>query len=498
MAAVEICQPLVHVTPIPGYNHALRGVVNKIEVLLQVATGKVVIARPALELALVVDRSGSMQGPRIKNAKRAVKKVIKHLEPTDAIHLVTYDSTARTVFQNGDLTQKETLKERVRNLVASGGTSIMTGLIAGYNCISVQPTERTAVAAKMQRLMLFSDGEDSPDGLHDKAKEMLERRGITTTTFGIGDGVNTALMQGISTGGKGEYFFIADCKSIPATMSKAIHGLLGTIGTSATIQVQGKNGAIVSKVFGHDERELISGIQIGDLHEDSTKQILLQLELGSETASRASPGVKILEFTLAYTSTSSGALAEMTGSVDITFTEDKRLMQERNPQVTVALAIQNAATMDAEISQLLTRGNKAEAITMKEALLTSLRATAAIDKTGRIAKLITRADKVLAEMKASRKSTQVMAKKASFHAKCDADDDDFGFSSGSDSDSGAYSDEGDGASSSNDSDSGGSGSASPPPKSKGKVKICLGRSKMPPARSRTPDSGDSHDSDSGS
>ena len=91
-----VSAPNVNVSAIPSSNYGLRGVLNSTQVpsfcfvnkrvtfckvLLQIQTNAPETSqpRPLLELALVVDRSGSMEGERIKNAKRAVKKVIKHL-----------------------------------------------------------------------------------------------------------------------------------------------------------------------------------------------------------------------------------------------------------------------------------------------------------------------------------------------------------------------------------------------------------------------------------
>ncbi|KAH3705985.1 hypothetical protein Pelo_19467 [Pelomyxa schiedti] len=112
-------------------------------------------------------------------------------------------------------------------------------------------------------------------------------------------------------------FFIDSGKSIPRVVSKAIHGLMGLVGTSPVIYVRGDSGAVVSKVYGRDSRALVDGIQIGDLHEESTKQVLLDIELTSTTEASATPTAQILEFRLSYISSISGKRTEMTGFADI-------------------------------------------------------------------------------------------------------------------------------------------------------------------------------------
>src|SRR3990167_9315167 len=57
-------------------------------------------------------------------------------------------------------------------------------------------------------------------------------------TFGLGSDYNEEVMRGIALSSKGDYYFIEDAKNIPATMSKAIHGLLDTYARDVFLQVR--------------------------------------------------------------------------------------------------------------------------------------------------------------------------------------------------------------------------------------------------------------------
>jgi len=84
--------PVVSVEHALLHAAALRGVDNVSACLVQIRTGDAP-ARSTLaplRVAAVIDRSGSMQGSKIVNARRAVRKLIKHLSPRDTLHFVTY------------------------------------------------------------------------------------------------------------------------------------------------------------------------------------------------------------------------------------------------------------------------------------------------------------------------------------------------------------------------------------------------------------------------
>lgn len=69
-----------------------------------------------------------MEGMKLKNSKRAIKKIIKHLSPKDTLHFVVYDDKADIVFENGDLNNKESLKDQVRSMKTRGSTNIELGM----------------------------------------------------------------------------------------------------------------------------------------------------------------------------------------------------------------------------------------------------------------------------------------------------------------------------------------------------------------------------------
>jgi len=69
--------------------------------------------RMPLNFALVLDHSGSMKGPKLKNVKEAVKMVIDRLEPTDYVSVVIFDDTVHTVIESMPVIDKPGMKAAI-------------------------------------------------------------------------------------------------------------------------------------------------------------------------------------------------------------------------------------------------------------------------------------------------------------------------------------------------------------------------------------------------
>jgi len=139
-----------------------------------------------------------------------------------------------------------------------------------------------------KRIFLFSDGRVN-SGVQDKtiiqnkAAEFYAA-GVNTTSLGIGSDYDEVLMKNIAEYGHGDYFFINDKAAIERIIDSTISGLLWTVGTKAVVFIQGCNGAIVKKIFNH--ADLIHGAKLGDLKEDFTKQLVVEIEFGPKECQR--------------------------------------------------------------------------------------------------------------------------------------------------------------------------------------------------------------------
>jgi Ca-activated chloride channel family protein len=143
--------------------------------------------RPPLSLAIVIDRSGSMEGEPLANAKAAAAKLVEQLDEADAFTVVTYSSGDETVVPMTRATDsnKALARDAIARIWDDGNTCISCGIGRGANELGTTP-----IRGGLRRMVLISDGQANT-GLYDRdelAQLATETaaRGISISTVGVG------------------------------------------------------------------------------------------------------------------------------------------------------------------------------------------------------------------------------------------------------------------------------------------------------------------------
>ena len=156
-------------------------------------------------LALVVDRSGSMNGQPLQEALRCVTHIASHLTSQDALALVVYDDKVDTLLPLQPMRSTDAVAKAVAGVEAGGMTNLHGGWLAGAQQLE-GGTEKT-----VSRVILLSDGqanhgETDLSTIEARCREWLGR-GVSTTTMGLGRGFNEDLMIGMARAGGGQNFY---------------------------------------------------------------------------------------------------------------------------------------------------------------------------------------------------------------------------------------------------------------------------------------------------
>ncbi len=235
--------------------------------------------RLPLQVVLVLDRSGSMQGARMQNAQQAAVFFLDNLETGDSVAVVSYASNVRVDVPLQAITPatREHIRQIIYGISVGGGTCISCGLETAESLLAATKAE---VAS---RVVLLSDGQANSgitdtDALATMARRM-EQSGVTTSTIGVGLDYNEDLMAQVAISGNGNHYFVEDT----AMLATVLQSELGTMQDVVARRVVATFtlGDGVAFVRGYDRNFDVVGnkvtVSLGDLPARSERTALFEV-----------------------------------------------------------------------------------------------------------------------------------------------------------------------------------------------------------------------------
>jgi Ca-activated chloride channel homolog len=192
--------------------------------------------RTSLNLAVVLDRSGSMTGTKIEKAKQAAMQLVDRLAPEDFFSLITYSDAAEVLIPSQRVDDKASLKRRIDRIQPGGSTALYAGVKAGAGEMAEYISSK-----RINRVMLLSDGlanigPSSPRELRRLGHE-LSTKGIAVTTIGVGDDYNEDLMAGLAEASDANYYYVKDTEKLPQIFAKELGELLTIAAREVSIEI---------------------------------------------------------------------------------------------------------------------------------------------------------------------------------------------------------------------------------------------------------------------
>lgn len=238
--------------------------------------------RPPLNLAIVIDTSGSMEGPPIESAKEAVRDVLGRLHGGDRAAIVSFGSVARVLGAgtwDTDAPPPE-LVEAVGKIEAAGTTDMRAGLAS-----ALEATAAWRDQDHLSRIILLSDGKpNDPLGLVDLAT-LAGSQGMAIVAFGLGIEFDEALLTDMARASGGNYKYLSGADQIAERFQTEILKLETLVARSVSVEVVPGPGIEILEVPGWDDlspgREAV--IALGDLVGGKEREVLLRLGYGERS-----------------------------------------------------------------------------------------------------------------------------------------------------------------------------------------------------------------------
>ncbi|MGZ5286374.1 MAG: vWA domain-containing protein [Flavisolibacter sp.] len=237
--------------------------------------------RVPLNISIVIDRSGSMQGIKMGHAKRAAKNIIDQLHTNDYVSIVIYDNNVDSLQPPILVTDKQSIRKKIDGISPRGSTNVWGGSELGYEFV-----KRNYREGFVNRVLLISDG-IANTGLTDstiirlKVRHFKDVEGITISTFGVGYDYNESLMTDMAETGAGNYYFIDAAEKLTGIFEKELAGLLMLAAKDAEVKINLPEGVRLEK--GYPLRYTQQGrevsIKMRDLFANDSKGMLLCFDL---------------------------------------------------------------------------------------------------------------------------------------------------------------------------------------------------------------------------
>ena len=190
------------------------------------------------DLVIVLDRSGSMKGQKIKDARQAVLRLIDGLTAKDRLALVTYSNGVHIPFPLLPMDEKHRrqVKGAVRRITSAGGTNLGGGLSQGIQTLLQTPSKE-----RQRKVILISDGlanhgVTDPNALGSMASDAVEHN-FSVSTVGVGYDFNEVLMTTIADHGAGRYYFLENPNAFAQVFEKELQSTRNVAAASLELRI---------------------------------------------------------------------------------------------------------------------------------------------------------------------------------------------------------------------------------------------------------------------
>ncbi|MGD8464519.1 MAG: VWA domain-containing protein, partial [Anaerolineae bacterium] len=245
-----------------------------------------------LNLSLVLDKSGSMQGQKIKNLREAAKLVVDRLGPQDTISIVAFSDRKYLIADSQPVTDKEMLKKRIERIRDGGGTAISGGMAQG-----LKELEKALAPDSVSRMLLLTDGQTFGDEKQcKKLGQAAGDKGIVVQALGLGDDWNEDLLDEIAGASGGMADLIESPDEIMDVFDRTVKSMQDTVVQNAQMILRLANGVtprqvwqvlpIISNLGYRPLSDRDVQVTLGELQKTQPRSLLVELLIGPRPAGR--------------------------------------------------------------------------------------------------------------------------------------------------------------------------------------------------------------------
>ena len=253
--------------------------------------------RPDLNLSLVLDRSGSMEGEKMIRAREAAIFCVDQMLATDRLSVVTFDDHIEVLFPSEPVANKQAMKDLISRVMARGSTALHEAWVRGGLTVSENMLDQG-----INRVVLITDGLanvgiTSNDEIVTQAMGLFQR-GVSTSTIGIGADFNEDLLMPMAQSGGGNAWHVVEPDDMQRIFQIELEGLIAQFAHTVSLSLIPADGVRIVDMLNDFELTETGRYRLPNLQSGSPLDIVVQLRVGAEEVGTQ---LRLLDLRLGFT-----------------------------------------------------------------------------------------------------------------------------------------------------------------------------------------------------
>lgn len=317
--------------------------------------------RSPVNLALVIDRSGSMNGYKLAQAKQAARQLVGMLKEEDRLSIVHYGSDVKSLPSlQATSANRERMLQYIEGIWDEGGTNIGAGLMTGQHQVNTARSQY-----QVNRIILISDGQPT-EGITDeeglkRVVKNIRAEGVTVSSIGVGTDFNEDLMQAFAENGAGAYGFLADAGKLAGIFQKDLQQATTQVARNVELSFELPEGVTLGEVLGYQAHQAGRTVRVAmpDFSAGQTERVVARVTVTGSTVGQA---VNVTGLKLTYTDLLKDGTVESTASLSAMVTDHREeVLAKQDKDATVYAARARSAANLQKAAEALKVGRRDEA-----------------------------------------------------------------------------------------------------------------------------------------
>jgi Ca-activated chloride channel family protein len=307
-----------------------------------------------VNLAIVIDRSGSMRGKRLRNAIDAARGMVRRLRDGDVVSVVSYNTRSETLVRDTTISasSREQVIDAIAGISAGGDTCISCGIDAGMRALEARQ-------GMVNRMLLLSDGQATA-GVRDvegfrRIATRARTMGCSISSVGVDVDYNERIMAAVAQGSNGRHYFVENAAGLPSIFDQELQSLVRTVAKAGELRIELAPGVQLAEVFDRAFRREGNTIVVpmGSFSAGDNKTVLARVRIP-----RGAEGQRaVADVRFGFDDLVDGGRGSCEGKLSAALSSDPSAVSELDPLVLGRLGRSETASTLRSANQAFALGN---------------------------------------------------------------------------------------------------------------------------------------------